>query len=114
MPQRIFQTLLAIALITVPIGSAQAALVGTEEVVERQASAEEKAHIEKFLARDEVRRQLIEMGISPEEAERRVGSMTPGEMQRISQNIDALPAGQGRSGSVVLLLLVIILLILVI
>lgn len=115
MSRRILPVLLAMALATAPAGMARAGLVGTEEVIGLQDSAAERARVEGFLARQDVVRQMIEMGVDPAEAARRAGSMTAGEARLVSRNIEALPAGQAKRGiSVVLVLLLVILLILVI
>ncbi len=114
MRQRVLHFLLAMALATVPAGIARAGLVGTEQVIEHQDSVAERARVESFLARQDVRRQMIEMGIDPAEAARRAGSMTAGEVRLVSGNIEALPAGQAKGFSIVLVLLLVILLILVI
>ncbi len=119
MPQRMLHFLLvvalALALATVPAGFARAGLVSTEEVIAQRDSAAERARVESFLARQDVVRQMIEMGVDPAEAARRAGSMTAGEARLVSRNIEALPAGQAKRGvSVVLVLLLVILLILVI
>lgn len=112
--RRMAHVLLAMAMTMAPTGNAWAGLVGTEEIIEQQDSAAERARVESFLAREDVQRQMIEMGVSPAEAARRAGGMTAGEVRQVSQNIAALPAGQGKGVSVVLLLLLVILLILVI
>lgn len=114
-PARVLHFLLAVALATVPAGIARAGLVSTEEVIGQQDSAAERARVDGFLARQDVVRQMIEMGIDPAEAARRADSMTAGEARLVSRNIEALPAGQAKRGvSVVLVLLLVILLILVI
>lgn len=118
-PQRMLHfplvVVLAVALATVPTGIARAGLVSTEEVIGQQDSAAERALVGDFLARQDVVRQMIEMGIDPAEAARRADSMTAGEARLVSRNIEALPAGQAKRGiSVVLVLLLVILLILVI
>lgn len=109
MSRRILPVLLALA--TAPAGMARAGLISTDEVIGQQ----ERARVEGFLARQDVVRQMIEMGVDPAEAARRAGSMTAGEARLVSRNIEALPAGQAKRGiSVVLVLLLVILLILVI
>ena len=113
-PQRMLRFLLVMALATVPAGIARAGLVSTEEVVEQQDSAAERARVEGFLAREDVQRQMIEMGIDPAEAARRADGMTAGEVRRVAGNIEALPAGQARGVSIVVVLLLVILLILLI
>lgn len=99
--------------LALPAGFARAAIVGTERIVEQDASADRRAQVRTFLERDDVKRQMTELGVDPDEAAARVDSMSDAEMAQLAARIDALPAGQG-AGSAVVLLLVIIILILII
>lgn len=114
MTRRMAHALLAMALAIAPTGVAWAGLVGTEEVIEQRDGAAERARVESFLAREDVQRRMIELGVDPAEAARRADGMTAGEARQVSRNIAALPAGQGKGTSIVLVLLLVILLILVI
>lgn len=97
--------------LTAPVGFARAALVSTDVVLEQETVAAQRDAVETFLSRGDVRRQMIEMGVDPAEAEARVGSLSDAEVARLAARIETAPAGQA-VGSAVILLLVIVLIIL--
>lgn len=94
-----------------PVGAARAALVTTDEVMDKATAESSRAEISAFLARDDVRGQFVAMGVTSQEAERRVAGMSDAEVMQISQRIDDLPAGQASSKSIILILLLLIILI---
>ena len=70
-----------------------AGLVGTGTALQMQAQEQGSARIDAFLARDDVRAQLIAMGVDPATASARVAMLTEAERQQLEQQIDNLPAG---------------------
>ena len=99
--------------LTLPAGFARAAIVGTEQVIERTNAADQRARVQSFLQRDDIKQHMADLGVTPDEAAARVGSLSDAELTQLAARIDSLPAGQG-AGSAVVLLLVIIILILII
>ncbi len=81
--------------VSVPVGIANAALISTEQVVEREATAEDRTRVMDFLAREDVRAQMIELGVDPAIAVARVAGLSDAEIGDIAGRIDQLPAGQG-------------------
>jgi hypothetical protein len=82
----------AMTAISVPIVPAQAALVGTDRIIEQtEGSARER--VAAFLAREDVVAQLEALGISPEEAQSRVAALSDQEISEIAGKLDTLPAG---------------------
>ena len=99
---------------SLPAGVARAELVTTERVVDRAVVESGRARISAFLARDDVRGRVVGLGVSLDEAERRVASMSDAEVLQVAGEIGDLPAGQARGTSIVLILLLVIILVLVI
>lgn len=99
--------------LALPAGFARAAIVGTEHVIEQTNAADQRARIQSFLDRDDVKQHVTDLGVAPDEAAARVDSLSDTELTQLAARIDSLPAGQG-AGSAVVLLLVIIILILII
>jgi len=87
--------------VSMPLGIAHAALVGTEQVVDPSQAESNRARVAAFIARDDVRGELRKMGVDPGEADRRVAVMSDVEIQRIANKIDAAPAGQSAVGAVI-------------
>lgn len=87
--------------VSMPLGVAKAALVGTEQVVDPSQADTNRQRVAAFIARDDVRAELRKMGVDAAEAERRVAVMSDIEIQRIATKIEASPAGQSAVGAVI-------------
>ena len=107
--------LAAVMFITsLPLGVAQAGMISTQTLIEQQnadvsASARpetSREHIRDILARDDVRAEMIALGITPDEAEARIASLTDQEVAGIAGRLDQLPAGEG-VGSILIIIFVI-------
>jgi len=98
---------------SVPIGIANAKLISTEQVVEREAAAEDRARVFDFLARQDVRAQLVEFGVDPAMAEARVAGLSDAEIRKLAGRIDELPTGQDSFGAVLSTALVIFVVLLI-
>jgi len=86
----------------------QAAMVTTESAVGEVG----RAQLVTMLERDDVKQQLMEMGVDPDNARERVSQMTDQEVAELNGKIAMLPAGAGVS--TVQLLLIILLIIIII
>jgi Family of unknown function (DUF6627) len=80
--------------LTGPVDAARAALVTTEQAITGAAAVSDRERVVAFLARDDVRAQMVALGVDPAEAARRVGGLSDAEVQRIAGHLDQLPAGQ--------------------
>lgn len=119
MRMRIFKKLVATAMAVLmvmnvaPIGLAQAKMVTTDQVLEHADPGSDRERVESFILREDVQRQLVLLGINPEEAASRVASLSNGEIQQIAGRLDELPAGEGGVGAVVGAILIIFLVLLI-
>jgi hypothetical protein len=116
---RIFKKLVATAMAVLmvmnvaPIGLAQAKMVTTDQILEHADPGSDRERVESFILREDVQRQLVLLGINPEEAASRVASLSNGEIQQIAGRLDELPAGEGGVGVVVGAILIIFLVLLI-
>ncbi len=101
------------AVMTLPMGFAQAKMVTTDQVIEQSAPSDNRAQVRDFLMREDVRQQLTQLGVDPEEAARRVAGLSDEEVQQIAGRLDELPAGEGFVGVVVGAALIIFLVLLI-
>jgi hypothetical protein len=62
------------------------------------------------LSREDMRRQMERMGVTPEAAEERVARMTDAEVAAINERLADLPAGAGALEVVLIILLVLVIL----
>ena len=72
---------------------AVAGIVTTAEIMNTRQSENTRQHLNKLLAREDVREALTARGVDVEAAQKRVASMTDSEIQTLAANIDQLPAG---------------------
>jgi hypothetical protein len=100
-------------MLSVPIGIASAGLIPTERIVESEAAAGERARILDFLAREDVRAQMVGLGVDPPAAVARVAGMSDAEIRDIAGRIDQLPAGQDVFGAILSTVLIIFLVLLI-
>ena len=89
---------LVMAATSLPVSFTQAAMVGTDQAIEQAAAADDRTRVMDFMAREDVRRQMIALGIDPDEAANRAASLSDAEIQQIARNLDELPAGEGAVG----------------
>lgn len=72
---------------------ALAALIQTPDAIAAQQGAQTIERMNQLLAREDVRHQLIQMGIDPGLAEERVAALTEEQAAQLQQQLDSLPAG---------------------
>ncbi|MFP5504638.1 MAG: PA2779 family protein [Gammaproteobacteria bacterium] len=100
------------AAMTFTAPAAQAGLVSAE----RHAAAATAPHnlqqqrdqVQAFLARADVQRQLVALGVDPAAADARVARMSDAEAAALAERIQALPAGAGAIEALALLFVVLI------
>jgi hypothetical protein len=72
---------------------ALAGIIATPAAIAAQQNRDSLSHLKELLAREDVRGQLMQLGIDPAVAELRVNSLTPAEIARLQPQLDSLPAG---------------------
>ena len=100
-------TLLLFALVTSPL---HASMVGTGEMLAGEQAHADRIQLMHTLSRDDMRRQMERMGVSPEAAEARVARMTDDEVAALNERLAELPAGAGVIETVVIIFLVLVIL----
>jgi hypothetical protein len=88
-------------LVSMPVGGARAALIGTDQVIGEAAAASDRERVAAFLVREDVRSQLAMLAIDPAEAAARVASLSDEEVREISGHLSQLPSGEGAIGAVI-------------
>ena len=94
---------LSILLALIPLLPAQAAMIGNQQIINQNQSQQTRDSLQQLLDQDTARQQLQAWGISPEQINSRIDSLTDAELARINQQVNDLNAG----GSVLGILLVI-------
>lgn len=70
-----------------------AQMASTEALYEKPATLSQKEKVIKFMAREDVMKTLAQMGVDQKMVETRVASMTDEEAEKISHQIQKMPAG---------------------
>ena len=94
---------LSILLALMPLLPAQAAMIGNQQIINQNQSQQTRDSLQQLLEQETARQQLQAWGVSPEQINSRIDSMTDAELARINQQLNDLNAG----GSVLGILLVI-------
>jgi hypothetical protein len=94
--------------------AAMAGMVTPENVAEQNQTAMERARIQSFLDRADVKDRLQALGANKSQVKDRVAAMTDQEVHDLAQNIDSMPAGGSLSNHDLTLILLIVLLLLLI
>lgn len=100
--------LLATSLLGASIAPAQAAMVGTAQVIAAEQGALNRAQLASMLEREDLQGQLAAMGVDVQQAKARVASLTDAEVARINQQIEKLPAGADALGIVLTIIVIFI------
>ena len=75
--------------------AANAAVLSTSSAQEASQATQDDDSIQAFLSREIVREQLVQLGVSPEQATARINALTPAERLQLEKKIAELPAGAG-------------------
>lgn len=87
---------------------AQAGMIGTHELIAEQQVQMDRQSLQALLEDDQVRERLQAMGVTAEQVEQRINSLTPAELAQFNAELEKAPAGAGVVGVIVLFLLVFI------
>jgi hypothetical protein len=89
---------------------AQAALVGTLQAVESGTRSLDLAKVNAALARDQVREQMVALGVDPTVVDARVARLTDSELRSLAERMDQMPAGGDALAVIGIVFLVLIIL----
>ena len=95
-------------LLVAQIPLAQAAMIGTPEVVTEQQQQVDRQQLLTMLDDQEVQKKLESMGVERDQVEKRINSLTAAELAQFNQQLDQAPAGAGVVGVIVLFLVIFI------
>ena len=87
---------------------AYADMVGTAAVIDQQQAVIDRGKLLAALSRDDVKEQLVAMGVDPQAARERVASLSDEELQSLNGHMQELPAGGDILGVAVFIFLVLL------
>ena len=86
--------LLSVSLVTLGLQTpAAAGIVGTADAVAAVQQQDHLATVRGALAREDVREQMVALGVDPAEVTGRLGALTETELATLAGNIEQAPAG---------------------
>ena len=92
--KRLMVLIMSFSLLGISLPSVSyAGIIGTQTLIENQQSNDSQARVEEFIARDNVREQILALGVDPAEVQDRLSALTADELRLLEQEIDNLPAG---------------------
>ncbi|QMU61600.1 MAG: PA2779 family protein [Gammaproteobacteria bacterium] len=100
--------LLILSFIFVQISPAFAGIVGTDSYLSEQTIQQDREDLRALMSRDEVRLLLETNGLTMEQAQARVDSLTDKEVSQMAKKFDELPAA-GDAAVVVLVIALVVL-----
>jgi len=109
--KRILLTLVVFSTFTLGMQNvAIGAIVTSGDMVAAQQSLFDRDELKSLMAREDVRDQLVDLGVDVDAAIARVDSMTDTEVQQLSAKMDEMPAASGFIETAVLAFLVLVVL----
>jgi hypothetical protein len=99
--QKVVAGLVAVAFcfLSVVVAPVQATIVGTADIINVQENDLARQKVSQFMAREDVLAQFKALGVSAEEAQARVNTMTAEEINLLASKIDQMPAGGDALGA---------------
>ncbi|MBB3047270.1 hypothetical protein FHR99_001506 [Litorivivens lipolytica] len=88
------------------LSSANAGVVSSSDMLVEQHQFESKQAVKDFLDRDDVKEQLVELGVSPADVDSRIDAMTADELAELNATLQDAPAGAGLVGVVLTIFIV--------
>jgi hypothetical protein len=73
--------------------AARAEIISTQTFIESSAADQTRNELQTIIARDDVRGELIRLGVDPADAEQRLARLSADELQQLQGKMDQLPAG---------------------
>lgn len=100
--------MISFSLVNFPVMKAHAEMITTVDALDNMTRAQGEATVGEFLKRDDVKNQLVKLGVSPEEANRRIASLSESEVKKLATDIEKAQLGGDVGGILVIVLLVIL------
>lgn len=87
---------------------AQAAMIGTGQIMNHSQAQQDRAHVKTLLNRTDLSVQLMSAGVDPAQLQTRIDALTDEEVALLAEQLDQLPAGSGILGTAALIFIVLL------
>ncbi len=103
-----FGLALQVAIATHTATMAEAQMISTDTAIQRSASEMDRAFLMDELAKDEVRDEMVRLGVSPDEAEARLAALSDAEIARLVQQAEEEKAGADIVGTLATIFIILL------
>jgi len=93
--------IMSLVMLNVSVPMAKAAMISTETSISASMNEENRAVVQDFFERSDLRQALESHGIDIDEAQARVDALSDAEVAQLAQQIEDMPAGAGALGAVI-------------
>lgn len=97
----------AIAAQTATVAQAQQ-MIGTDSAIQRAMPDMDRAYLMQEIRKDEVRDEMVRMGVSPDEAEARLAALSDAEVARMIRQMDKDQAGADIVGTLATIFIILL------
>ncbi len=103
-----FGLALQVAIATQTATTAQAQMISTDTAIERSIADMDRGYLMDELQRDDVRDEMIRMGVSPDEAEARLAALSDAEVARLIRQAETDKAGADIVGTLATIFIILL------
>lgn len=103
-----FGLALQVAIATHTATMAEAQMISTDTAIQRSAAEMDRAFLMDELAKDEVRDEMVRLGVSPDEAEARLAALSDAEIARLVQQAKEEKAGADIVGTLATIFIILL------
>ncbi len=86
-------TILQFFLVSGLLPASRAALIPTQTLIESSAADSTRSQLRAMISRDDVRAELVRLGVDPAAEDNRLATLTAEELQQLQGHMQDLPAG---------------------
>lgn len=104
----ILALMISFTLTEIPVMKAQAGLITTQEAFSNYTRGQGETTIHNFMARSDVKDKLIELGVDPIDAQKRIAGLSDNDVKKLSHDIEKATVAGNVGGILVLVLLVLL------
>ena len=83
----------ALLVLSMHLPAANAALIGTDAVLQAEQTQQDRARVNDLLNREDVKQRLLAQGVDSADVKARIDALSDDEVRLLAQRIDQLPAG---------------------
>jgi hypothetical protein len=100
--------MISFTLIESPVIHAHASMISTTDALDLMQRDQAEKRVSEFLKRSDVKEQLIQLGLDPEVAQKRLAGLSDQEVKKLSTDIKEAKLGGDVGGILVVVLLVLL------